>query len=60
MPGAVGKSITIEGAAKRHDLIVMGASQRSLWASFLKGNPVEDVLRQTPCDLIILNPKHED
>ena len=60
IPGAVGKSITIEAAAKRHDLIVMGASQRSLWASLLKGNPVEDVLRETPCDLIILNPKHED
>ena len=60
LPGAVGKGITTEAAAKRHDLIVMGASQRSLWASFLKGNPVEKVLRETPCDLIILNPKHED
>jgi len=60
MPGAAGRSITLEASAKRHDLILMGASQRSLWASFLKGNPVEGVLRETPCDLIILNPKHED
>ena len=60
MPGGVGRSIMVEAAAKRHDLIVMGASRRSLWASFLKGNPVEEVLRETPCDLIIFNPKHED
>ena len=59
-PGAIGKGITIEAASKRHDLIIMGASERSLLSSLLKGNPVEDVLRETPCDLIILRPKHED
>jgi len=59
-PGTVGRGITIEAASKRHDLIIMGASQRSLWSSLLKGNPVEDVLRETPCDLIILKPVHED
>ncbi|MGQ9570697.1 MAG: universal stress protein [Thermodesulfovibrionales bacterium] len=58
--GAVARSITIEAASKRHDLIIMGASERSLLSSFLKGNPVEDVLRETPCDLIILNPGYED
>lgn len=60
MPGATAKSITIEAAAKRHDLIIMGASERSLLSSLLKGNPVENVLRETPCDLIILRPRHED
>jgi len=59
-PGAVGRSITIEAASKRHDLIIMGASQRSLLSALLRGNPVEDVLRETPCDLIILKPAHED
>ena len=59
-PGATAKSITIEAATKRHDLIIMGASERSLLSSLLKGNPVEDVLRETPCDLIILKPRHED
>lgn len=59
-PGAAARSITIEAASKRHDLIIMGASERSLLASILKGNPVEDVLRETPCDLIILKPRHED
>lgn len=60
IPGATAKSITVEAAAKRHDLIIMGASERSLLSSLLKGNPVEDVLRETPCDLIIHKPGHED
>jgi len=60
VPGSIWRSITIEAASKRHDLIIMGASERSLLSSFLKGNPVEDVLRETPCDLIILKPRYED
>lgn len=59
-PGIPSRSITIEAAAKRHDLIIMGASERGLLSSFIKGNPVEDVLRETTCDLIILKPRHED
>jgi nucleotide-binding universal stress UspA family protein len=60
LPGKASRSITVEAAAKRHDLIIMGASERSLLSSLLKGNPVEDVLREAPCDLIILKPAHED
>ena len=60
VPGIVGSNITIEAAVKRHDLIIMGASKRSLLISFMRGNPVEHVLRETPCDLIILRPRHED
>lgn len=59
-PGETAKSITIEAATKRHDLIIMGASERSLLSSLLKGNPVEGMLRETPCDLIILKPRRED
>lgn len=59
-PGAIGRSITIEAAARRHDLIIMGASERSLLRSLFRRNPVENVLRETPCDLIILKPRHED
>ncbi len=59
-PGTTARSITIEAASKRHDLVIMGASERSLLSSIIKGNPVEDVLRETPCDLIILKPRHED
>ena len=57
VPGRAGDSIPLEAAVKRHDLIIMGASVRSLWSTLLRGNPVERVLRDTPCNLIILNPK---
>lgn len=58
--GKTSKSIAIEAASKRHDVIIMGASERGLLSSIIKGNPVEEVLRETPCDLIILKPRHED
>ena len=60
LPGKTGRSITIEAAVKRHDLIIMGASERGLLTTLIKGSPVEEVLRETPCDLIILKPRHED
>lgn len=60
LPGKTARNITIEAFVKRHDLIIMGASERNLLTALLKGNPVEEVLRDTPCDLIILNPRHED
>jgi len=60
LPGRTARNITLEAFAKRLDLIIMGASERSLWVSLLKGNLVEEVLRETPCDLIILKPRHED
>lgn len=58
--GKAGRNITIEAAARRFDLVIMGASRRSLLSSLLKGNPVEMVLRETPCDLIVLKAAHED
>jgi nucleotide-binding universal stress UspA family protein len=57
--GAVSSAITIEAAHRRNDLIVMGASERSLLRSIISGNPVENVLRETPCNLIILRPRLE-
>jgi len=60
VPGLAARSITIEAAAKRHDLIIMGASERGILTSIFKENPVERVLKETPCDLIILKPRHED
>jgi nucleotide-binding universal stress UspA family protein len=59
-PGRVARNITIEAASKRHDLIIMGATERGLLSSLLRGNPVERVLRETPCDLIILKPRYKD
>ncbi|HEX9021448.1 MAG TPA: universal stress protein [Nitrospirota bacterium] len=57
IPGSTGRGITIEAAARKHELIIMGASERSLMNSLIRGNPVERVLRETTCDLIILKPK---
>lgn len=54
--GTEGKSITIEAASKRRELIVMGASERGIIDFILRGNPMEYVLRETPCNLIILKP----
>lgn len=56
--GPVSRAITIEAAHTRNDLIIMGASERSLLKSVIRGNPVEEVLRETPCNLIIFMPKH--
>jgi nucleotide-binding universal stress UspA family protein len=49
----VGEAIMQEAARHRHDLIIMGASQRSLFSKWRRGNPVEDVMRRTPCDLFV-------
>jgi nucleotide-binding universal stress UspA family protein len=57
IPGIAGRTITVEAAAKKHDLIIMGASERGILSSLIRGNPVEQVLRDTPCNLIILNPR---
>ena len=59
-PGTAGKKIALEASSRRHDLIIMGASERSLLASILRGNPVEELLREPPCNLIILKPRHGD
>lgn len=55
--GPPGRAITVEAALQRNDLIIMGASERGLWESLISGNPVEEVLRETPCNLIILLPR---
>jgi nucleotide-binding universal stress UspA family protein len=55
-PGRTGRSIAIEAAARRRDLIVMGASERGLLEHLLRGAPVEEVLRETTCNLIIFKP----
>jgi nucleotide-binding universal stress UspA family protein len=49
----VGEAIMQEAARHRHDLIIMGASQRNLFSTWRRGNPVEEVMRRTPCDLFV-------
>lgn len=57
--GGISRAITLEAAHRRNDLIVMGASERSAVRSIISGNPVEEVLRETPCNLIIFRPGRE-
>ena len=51
-----GKAIYLEAAAQKHDLILMGATQRSFLKRAMEGNPVEEMLRETPCDIMIHRP----
>lgn len=55
--GRAARAITIEAALGRNDLVIMGASGRGLLESLIYGDPVEEVLRETPCNLIILLPR---
>lgn len=54
--GHTGRTIAIEAAERSRDLIIMGASERGPLAFRLRGNPVEEVLRETPCNLILFKP----
>jgi nucleotide-binding universal stress UspA family protein len=55
----VGEAIMQEAARHRHDLIVMEASQRGLFARWRRGNPVEEVMQRTPCDLFVCRFRQE-
>ncbi len=49
-------AITLEAAARRHDLILLGASERGGIRRLVGGSPVETVLRDAPCDVMIFRP----
>jgi nucleotide-binding universal stress UspA family protein len=54
--GMTSASITTEAVQIRSGLIVMGASQRSLVTALVKGNPVEELMKAPPCNLVIFRP----
>jgi nucleotide-binding universal stress UspA family protein len=56
LPGSAGRSITIEASSRRRDLIIMGASERGFLGLLRGGDPVKEVLRETPCNVIVLKP----
>lgn len=49
----VGEALIQEAARHRHDLIVLGASQRLPFTKWQRGDPVKEVMRRTPCDLFV-------
>lgn len=51
--GHIGRGITAEAATGRNDLIVLGASERSILRQLFYGNPAGDVMHQPPCNAIL-------
>ena len=49
----VPKEIVITANRTKSRLILMGASERNLRQRFFYGNPIEQVLRETPCDVAV-------
>lgn len=47
------KEIVIHASQYKSQLICLGASQRTLTERFFYGNPLEQVLRNTPCDVAV-------
>ncbi len=53
------KEILLTAGRVRAQLLFMGATERTLPQRFLFGNPLEQVLRGTPCDVAIFRRAHE-
>ena len=45
------KEILIHASKLKTRLVMVGASERTLPSRFIYGNPLEVILRQTPCDV---------
>lgn len=53
LKGISGKKINLEAALRKFDLIVMGISMRSSLKSIFFGNLMYDVLKESPCNVIV-------
>lgn len=51
--GELSKAIAVEAITRHHDLIVLGASERSLLRSLFFGNPSSEVMQHPPCNAIL-------
>jgi nucleotide-binding universal stress UspA family protein len=51
--GPIAKAIALEAISHHHDLIVMGASERTILWRLLFGNPAGDLMRRPPCNVIL-------
>jgi len=49
-------AIITEAASGKYDLIILGASRRYFLKQLIKGNPVERILKEAPCDVIVWRP----
>lgn len=53
LKGISGKKVNLEAALRKFDLIVMGVSKRSSLKSIFFGNLMLDVLKESPCNVIV-------
>lgn len=51
--GPIAKAIALEAISHHHDLIVLGASERSHLRRLFSGNPSGDVMHRPPCNVML-------
>lgn len=49
--------IISEASHHKYDLIILGTTKRNIFKKVVSGNPVEEILRDTPCDVMLLHFK---
>ena len=47
--------IISEASHHKYDLIILGTTKRNIIKRVVSGNPVEEILRDTPCDVMLLH-----
>lgn len=57
--GHIGKSIILEAISHHNDLIIMGASERSILHRLFFGDPAGHVISRPPCNAILFRPARE-
>jgi len=57
--GHIGKSIILEAISHHNDLIIMGASERSILRRLFFGDPAGHVISRPPCNAILFRPAPE-
>ena len=51
------EAIIYEASHHKYDLIIAGATTRNIIKRIVAGNPVEEILRDTPCDVMLIHFK---
>lgn len=51
------EEIISEASHHKYDLIIVGATTRNILKRMVSGNPVEEILRDTPCDVMLVHFK---
>ncbi len=49
------EAIISEASHHKYDLIIVGTTMRNIIKRVVSGNPVEEILRDTPCDVMLVH-----